>query len=205
MGAQIMEENFKELIQSIFYRFWDNIVDENNFSHKIMFTIAILFIGFWTFRGIEKLINKNIKSIKTQSIIHKTMKNLFMVTILILLLIIWINVQNSFLFIILIVGAVFIFSIKNLSTNLVAWFMLTRKKYFKLYDRIVIDDMEGDVIKITPFYFKLIERKDGLSSSSATGRTIRIPNHILLSAPIYNYNDFTQINWKEVEYHITII
>nr|WP_315293433.1 mechanosensitive ion channel domain-containing protein [Mammaliicoccus lentus] len=199
-----MEDNFKTLTQSILHKLWNNIIDENNFSHKILFTFVILFFGIWAFRGGVKLINKNIKSIKTQSIVYKTVKNLFIIIGTILLLITWINAQNSFLFIIIIIGGISIFSIKNLSTNLVAWFMLLRKKYFKLYDRIAIDNMEGDVIKITPFYFKLIERQKNLSSSTATGRTIRIPNHTLLSSPVYNYNDFTQINWKEVEYHITI-
>lgn len=199
-----MEEDLKTLIQSLFKQFGSNIVDENNFSYKIIFTIAILFIGFWTFRGFKKLISKNIKNVKTQNIIYKTIKNLYVLIILILLLVTWVNAQNSILFIIIIFGAISIFSIKNLSTNFVAWFMLLRKNYFKLYDRIVIEDMEGDVIKITPFYFKLMERGEGLSSSSATGRTINVPNHILLSSPIYNYNNFIQINWKEVEYHITI-
>lgn len=199
-----MEDDLKTLMQSLFKQFWGNIIDESNFSHKVIFTVAILFIGFWTFRGFKKLINKNIKNIKTQNIIYKTIKNLYILIILILLLITWMNVQNSLLLIIITFGAISLFSIKNLSTNFVAWFMLLRKKYFKLYDRVVIEDMEGDVIKITPFYFKLMERGEGLSSSSATGRTIHVPNHILLSSPVYNYNDFIQINWKEVEYHITI-
>src|SRR5699024_12263367 len=82
--------------------------------------------------------------------------------------------------------------------------MLLRKKYFKLYDRIEIDGIKGDVIKITPFYFKVVERGNSLSSSSATGRVIHMPNHILLNTTLYNYNEFIQVNWEEVTYNLTV-
>lgn len=202
--VKIMKNDIEHFIQSIFNQFRNNIMNESNFSHKIIFTILIIIITFWTIHGIKKLINKNVKNIKTQHILYKSIQKIIIVVTLLLLLIIWVNAQNSFVFIIIIISAISIFSVKNLSKNFVAWFMLIRKKYFKLYDRVEIDGIDGDVIKITPFYFELMERKEGISSSNTTGRTINIPNHILLNSPIYNYTNFRQINWKEVEYHITI-
>src|SRR5699024_11585710 len=88
--------------------------------------------------------------------------------------------------------------------NIVGWFMLLRKKYFKLYDRIEISDIVGDVIQVTPIYFKILERGNSLSSSTATGRVVNVPNHLLLDHTVFNYNKFTELNCSEVTYYLTL-
>ncbi|HLR65228.1 MAG TPA: mechanosensitive ion channel domain-containing protein [Pseudogracilibacillus sp.] len=93
---------------------------------------------------------------------------MFLISV-VLMLGVWVNVKNSIILIFAAIVGVTIFSIRNLSTNLVAWLMLLRKQYFKLYDRIEINGIVGDMIKITPFYFKLMERGNNLSSATPTG------------------------------------
>src|SRR5699024_12839834 len=102
------------------------------------------------------------------------------------------NVKIATCLILTLLGYLIVFSFKNLLSNIVVWYMLLRKKYFKLYDRIEISDIVGDVIQITPIYFKVLERGNSLSSSTATGRVVNVPNHLLLDHTVFNYNKFTE-------------
>src|SRR5699024_12603938 len=87
---------------------------------------------------------------------------------------IWANVKNATILIITLTAALIGFSFKNLFCNIVGWFMLLRKKYFKLYDRIEISDIVGDVIQITPIYLKVLERGNSLSYSTTKGRVVNV-------------------------------
>src|SRR5699024_5375596 len=145
-----------------------------------------------------------VNNVKYSTPIYKLFKAVVNTVAVILLFGVWMKLQKSALLILAVFATVIALSIKNLFTNLVAWLMLVRNKYFKLYDRIEINDIKGDVVKITPFYFKVIERGNNLSSSSATGRVVHIPNHILLDNTLYNYSAIIDFNWGEVKYHITV-
>src|SRR5699024_7714072 len=141
---------------------------------------------------------------KTYTILLKVLQNVLGIISVLIILGIWANVRNATILIITLIAALIGFSFKNLFNNVVGWFMLLRKKYFKLYDRIEISDIVGDVIQITPIYFKIVERGNKLSSSTATGRVVNIPNQMLLVHTLFNYNKFTLVNWSEVKYYLTV-
>ena len=199
-----MDEEVEWFVTYLFKDFINNVNDPSNLMHK--FIVSFLIVVVWI--GILKVGKKSIyaltDNVKFTTVMYKLFKNVIGAISILLLLSIWMKLQKTILFVIVVIVLLTAFSIKNLSTNLVAWFMLLRKKYFKLYDRIEIDGIKGDVIKITPFYFKVVERGNSLSSSSATGRVIHMPNHILLNTTLYNYNEFIQVNWEEVTYHLTV-
>lgn len=199
-----MNDQIEKFLTFIFQDFLDNVNDPSNVLHKIIISFMIVLAWISILKIGKKLILSVIENVKFSTTLNKVFKNIVGAISILLLLSIWMKVQKSVLLILIIILLLTAFSIKNLSTNLVAWFMLLRKQYFKIYDRIEIDGIKGDVIKITPFYFKMIERGNQLSSSTATGRVIHMPNHILLNHPLYNYSEIIHINWEEVTYHITV-
>lgn len=150
------------------------------------------------------MLSKFVTHLKTYTILLKLIQNVLGIISILIILGIWANMKNTTILIVTMLAALIAFSFKNLFNNIVGWFMLLRKKYFKLYDRIEISDIVGDVIQITPFYFKILERGNHLSSSTATGRVVNIPNHLLLDHTVFNYNKFTQVNWSEVTYYLTV-
>lgn len=199
-----MNEQIERFVTYIFQDFFNNVNDPSNLVHKFIVSFLIVLVWIGILKVGQKSINAITDNVKFTTTIYKFFKNIISGVSILLLLSIWMKLQKTVLFVLIVILLLTAFSIKNLSTNLVAWFMLLRKKYFKLYDRIEIDGIKGDVIKITPFYFKIIERGNSLSSSTATGRVIHMPNHILLNTPLYNYNEFIKVNWEEVTYHLTV-
>lgn len=199
-----MNDEMKKFMQFVFQDFFENVNDPSNLFHKMVLSAIIVFVWIGLLKIGKKVTSSFIENIKYSTVTYKVFRNTISTISILLLLGTWLKVKNSIFLIAILIIMLAAFSIKNLSTNLVGWFMLLRKKYFKLYDRIEINDIKGDVIKITPFYFKMIERGNSLTSSTATGRVIHMPNHILLTNPLYNYSELIQFNWGEVKYYITV-
>src|SRR5699024_11155459 len=145
-------------------------------------------LASWINKLFKKMFRKFIKNINMRTDLMTTIRNVIIIISLILLLSTWVNVNNSAFLILIVFMSLLVFPVKNSSNNLVVGFMLLSKKYYKLYDQIEIDGMVGDIIKVTPFYFKMAERSNDLSSSTATGRVIHVPNHMLLNNTLYNYS-----------------
>lgn len=199
-----MPEDLMQFLDDIFKDIFNNINNPSSLIHNITLTVLVLFLWRWIYRLSRNMINKFVTHMKTYTILIKILQNVLGIISVLTMLGIWANVKNATILIITLVAALIGFSFKSLFNNIVGWFMLLRKKYFRLYDRIEISDIVGDVIQITPIYFKIVERGNKLSSSTATGRVVNVPNHMLLDHTLFNYNSFTKVNWSEVKYYLTV-
>ncbi len=199
-----MNDEIQLFLDYFFKDFSTYLNDPANVTHKVILSAMIIVITIGLLKVSKWMIYRGIENAKFSTMVYKALQAFISMIAILLLFSVWMRVQKSILLILFIFAIVTALSIKNLSNNLVAWFMLIRKKYFKLYDRIEVQGIKGDVIKITPFYFKIVERGNQLSSSTATGRVLHIPNHILLDNMVYNYSNFIDVNWGEVKYFITV-
>lgn len=199
-----MSEEIEVFLKYFFKDFFTSANDPSNMMHKFILSAIIIFIWIGILKVSKFVLLNMVENVKYSTPIYKVFRAIVNTIAIIVLFGVWMKLQKSALLILVVLATVIALSIKNLFTNLVAWLMLVRNKYFKLYDRIEINDIKGDVVKITPFYFKVIERENSLSSSSATGRVVHIPNHILLDNTLYNYGEIIEFNWGEVKYHITV-
>lgn len=192
----------QEIFQSIFSDVQANIDDSQVLMQKIIFSIIAVFVWYWITHQLNKFFVRKIDDAKIENVVINTSNSIFVVLFLILFSTIWMSVADSVVLFLLLIGTLALLSVKGLFSNIVVWTMLLRKKYFKVYDRIEIDGNKGIVTKITPFYFQMMELANWFEAESPTGRVIRIPNQLLLKAPLFNYNGLLKINWKEVEYTI---
>lgn len=192
----------QEIFQSIFSDVQANIDDSQVLMQKIIFSIIAVFVWYWITHQLNKFFVRKIDDAKIENVVINTSNSIFVVLFLILFSTIWMSVADSVVLFLLLIGTLALLSVKGLFSNIVVWTMLLRKKYFKVYDRIEIDGNKGIVTKITPFYFQMMELANWFEAESPTGRVIRMPNQLLLKAPLFNYNGLLKINWKEVEYTI---
>ncbi len=72
-------------------------------------------------------------------------------------------------------------------TGIAAWLMILVKRPFKIGDRVIVDDIKGDIQDITMFYIVLNEFGGTIGGEESSGRTIMIPTSILFEKPITNY------------------
>jgi len=119
------------------------------------------------------------------------------------------------------VGAIWLYGIKNLATflgllvaglivalqeplvNIAGWLFILARHPITLGDRVEINNIKGDVIDLGPLYFSMIEVGHWVDADQSTGRIIHIPNRTVFSHAIANYTQQFPYIWDELPILIT--
>lgn len=103
----------------------------------------------------------------------------------------------------IVIGSFTVILLRGLIGNITAYFVIRRQNYFKIGDRVEVDDVIGDVMDINPISFKLLEVRSWLSSDSNTGRVIQIPNSIIFDQDIKIVEARNTFIWHEINYTLS--
>jgi small-conductance mechanosensitive channel len=89
-------------------------------------------------------------------------------------------------------------------SNLFAWFHILIEVPYRVGDRIKIGESTGDVIDVGYFVTTLWEfGGEYLSSDHPSGRTIKFPNSLVLSVPVFNYSwSLFPYVWNEIKFYV---
>ncbi|MBD3262258.1 MAG: mechanosensitive ion channel [Candidatus Altiarchaeales archaeon] len=88
-------------------------------------------------------------------------------------------------------------------TSLVGWMIINSKQPFRIGDRIIVRNMQGDVVDITTFYTVLREFGRDTAGDDPTGVLITLPNNIVLQEAVFNYTKEFPFIWDDVTVSIT--
>lgn len=189
-------------------RFESNLVNEItkifnspiNYTNNLTKTVLIIILSLVINWGVKKLFLPTSTHFTKKQRIKKSINTTTLIIDSILILIIWINALNSFVLITIGLGLFIMVLIRSTLDNIIAWFIISKRNYFKLGDQIEVKGMLGRVVTTSLFYFEVAEIKNWLSSDSLTGRYIRIPNKEIFDEPIANYNGMDRYIWHELTY-----
>lgn len=96
------------------------------------------------------------------------------------------------------VSAALTLALREMITNWFAGLYIKIKKPFKVEDRIEIDSKKGDVINISDLSFEMLEVGERVYGEQSTGIIVHLPNSIIFSKPIKNYNKAFKYIWNEI-------
>ncbi len=80
-------------------------------------------------------------------------------------------------------------SLQRPVTGLAAWIMVMAKRPFQIGDRIIFQEVTGDVLDISPTHILLGEVGGTIPGEEASKRIILIPNALLFDQMVINYAD----------------
>ena len=89
-------------------------------------------------------------------------------------------------------------SLQRPVTGLAAWIMVMAKRPFQIGDRIIFQEVTGDVLDISPTHILLGEVGGTIPGEEASKRIILIPNALLFDQMVINYADTDSI--EEAKY-----
>ena len=102
------------------------------------------------------------------------------------------------------VSAALTLALREMITNWFAGLYIKIKKPFKVEDRIEIDSKKGDVINISDLSFEMLEVGERVYGEQSTGIIVHLPNSIVFSKPIKNYNKAFKYIWNEILVEVTL-
>lgn len=89
-------------------------------------------------------------------------------------------------------------------TNLFSWFYILIRAPYRIGDRIKLAGASGDVINVGFFDTTLWEfGGEYVTTDHPSGRIIKFPNSLVLSAPVYNYSwPLFPFIWNEIRFYV---
>lgn len=100
-------------------------------------------------------------------------------------------------------GMILGWSLQAPVTGIAAWVMIILKRPFRLGDRIIINNIIGDVVDITLTHIVLNQVGGTTAGEERSGRVVMIPNGILFQQVIYNYTFNSSYILDEVMVSVT--
>ena len=170
---------------------------------KLILTFVILFLS-WVLR---RIMNRSIKRLQHNAQARytwsKTSNYLFYVIAIISIALIWSNHIDNIATFLGLLSAGLAFAFKDPLANFAGWYFILFQKPFKLGDRIQADQIIGDVIDINLFNFTIIEIGHWVDAEQSTGRIVHVPNAVVFTKNISNYNEGIDLIWNEIKVLIT--
>lgn len=180
----------------------NNVQDPNELSGKIGMSVILLFLLIVLERLFYKFWKKVIENVKILNIVATITDFIIRFFFLVSLTCLWLNALDTFVIGLIFMVILLSLAVKGLISNLAGWFLIVNKHHFRIYDRIEIGDVKGEVISVGILYFTLMEIGHWFESEAPTGRTVKIPNSKILTEAVYNYNAMTPFIWKEISYTV---
>lgn len=163
----------------------------------IIKSVIILFV-FEILKKIFIKLFKKIKDNKKEYIYTKKVKLFILIFKYLILLLIWGEYLNKFLTVISFISAGFTIAIRDIIFNFFSGIYIKTVKPFIIEDRIEINNYKGDVININSLNFEVLEVNNENFIGQSTGVITHIPNSIIFSHPLRNYNKAFKYIWNEI-------
>lgn len=184
----------KEII--VFYQ-------NNPWTGKVLWTVAGLFFVVILSRLVNRILYKTIKNTNTFYMAKKGTYYFLSIIFALYVLFLWLDMAGSFTTYIGLLSAGIAIALKDLFSNIAAWFFIIIKRPFIVGDRIMIGSQRGDVIDIRLFQFSLMEISSLEDGEQSTGRIVDVPNHFVFIHPVTNYVKGFKHIWNEIKVELT--
>ena len=177
-------------------------IDEMYIS-LILKTIIIVFLILILGKIGIKIIKKT-KDSKKEYNYTKKYKLIIKIIIIVVIMVIWGKYVKNILTLISLVSAAFTIAIRDLIFNFFCGLYIKIVKPFQVEDRIEINEYKGDVVNINSMNFEILEVSNSDKTGQSTGIIIHLPNSIIFSYPLKNYNKAFKYIWDEITIRVPL-
>lgn len=165
---------------------------------KIFYTLLTLAALIIVRLIVVKIIWSKTDDVRTRYIWRKSLIYLLSIIGILILSNIWFHgLRNVGTFLGLLSAGIAI-ALKDPVVDVAGWLFIMARRPFSIGDRIQIGEHIGDVIDLRVFQFSLME-----VSEQSTGRVIHIPNGMVFTTPVANFNQGFGYIWNEIPVLIT--
>ncbi|NND30999.1 MAG: mechanosensitive ion channel family protein [Saprospiraceae bacterium] len=172
-------------------------------QYRIAATLIVIVSLFLVRRVILSVFRSKIQDVKKRYSWEKSSLYFSYVLFILIVIPIWFRQLHVFGTFFGLMAAGIAIVLKEPILNFFGWVYIISKKPFDMGDRIAIQQVEGDILDIGFFEFTLLEIKNWVDADQSTGRIIHIPNGLVFTKPVMNYNQAMNFIWHEIPFMIT--
>jgi small-conductance mechanosensitive channel len=177
----------------------DDPVITDFFLTSIVLAVSYLFFSVI----IGQVLVLRIQDLKTRYTANKALSILSVIVILVISLRIWVTDTSSLIVSYGIIAAGLAFALQDVFKNFVGGILIIVSGYYRVGDRISIDDKSGDVMDIGIFNTTLMEIRGWIGGDQPSGRLLVIPNSLVITRSFYNYTSDHSFVWDEISIPLT--
>jgi small-conductance mechanosensitive channel len=177
----------------------DEPIVANLFLTALVFTIAYLVFTV----VVGRIIARRVQDMKARYTAIKIVTLLSVAFMLVLGLRIWVPDPSALLITYGIIGAGIAFALQDVFKNVVGGILIIVSGYYRIGERIAIDDRVGDVMDIGILDTTLMEIRGWVGGDQPSGRLLAIPNGLVLSRSFINYTREHSFLWDEISIPLT--
>ncbi len=176
---------------------------ENPLVVKFSLTLLIILVLWLSKRIASGIIDRRVTDPGSVYYWSKTMSYVILILALILMGKIWFGGTKSIVTYIGLLSAGIAIALKDMLSNLAGWVFIMWRRPFEVGNRIQIGETAGDVIDTRPFQFTVLEIGNWVKADQSTGRIVHIPNNLIFTQALCNYDSGFRYIWHEVPVLLT--
>lgn len=174
-------------------------------TYWILITKTLIFFLFLTIiKKIGVSILKKINDSKKEYLYIQKYKLLINIIKFFIFILLWGKYLESFITLISLISAGFTIALRDLIFNFFSGIYIKIKKPFEIEDRIEINNYKGDVININTLSFEVLEVNNQTFTGQSTGIITHLPNSLIFSHPLRNYNKAFKYIWNEMTFKVPL-
>jgi len=170
---------------------------------KFISSLIVILIFLLLRVAIIKLVWKKTDDVRLRYLWRKTLTYIFTIIAILLLSNIWFQGITNLGTVLGLLSAGLAITLKDPVLDMAGWLFIIVRRPFSIGDRIQLGDNAGDVIDIRLFQFTLMEIGNWVDAEQSTGRIIHVPNGMVFTNPLANYNKGFNYLWNEIPVLIT--
>lgn len=178
-----------------------------NIETKYVILILSTLLTILIISLVKKIGNKTLHLVKDERkefIYNQRLKITLNIIECMILLFIWEDYIESLITLISFLSAAFAIALRDMILNWFCGIYNRIKKVFKVEDRIEINGIKGDVMKISTLSFEILEVSDKETNGQSTGVIINFPNSTIFKEPIKNITKGFKYIWNEMVIKINL-
>ena len=170
----------------------------------LIFKTLVFFVIFDIAKRIAIRLFKRIKDSKKEYEYTQKLKLVISFLKLGIFVLIWGKYLKGFVTIISFISAGFSIALRDIILNWFAGIYIKMVKPFNGEDRIEINNYKGDVVNINTLNFELLEVDNADFIGQSTGVITHVPNSIVFSYPLRNYDKGFKYVWNEIVVNVPL-
>ena len=188
---------FIELIESLFSG------DSDILLYSIILTLIIP-LGAWIiYQILKRIIRRQIKDVTHRHSLLTLIRNIFFITAIILIILIWLQPQQNMAVVIGLAVAGILLASQSAISSFSGYLLIVSSNIYGIGDRVSIDNVTGDVMDIGFMRTTIMEIGQWVKADQYTGRIVTISNKALFDNPVFNYTRHWGYLWDEIMIPVT--